>query len=210
MEKLFGIRASALKTLFVILALHIPLSGIAGYIASNDALSPLVSSAIFALIAFAVYRMAGEQAQISRFIVSSAMILQVGVLVYAFRGHPWQIDIHMYFFAALAVLGALVCWKTIVVVSGVIALHHLILNFAIPYWVFPEGGQFWRVVLHAVVVIVEAGVLIWSCKSLYSTLANAEIARKDAVAAATKAEDLLTQNEELRIQRQIEREQYTR
>ncbi|MHC8492224.1 methyl-accepting chemotaxis protein [Thalassospira sp. SM2505] len=210
MEKLLEIRANALRALFVILALHIPLSGIAGYIASNDAVSPAIASAVFAVIAFVIYRMAGEQAQISRFIVSSAMILQVGVLVYAFRGHPWQIDIHMYFFAALAVLGALVCWKTIVVVSGVIALHHLILNFAVPYWVFPEGAQFWRVVLHAVIVIVEAGVLIWSCKSLYNTLANAETARTEAVEAAKAAEDLLAQNEQLRKQRQIERDQFKR
>lgn len=210
MEKLLEIRANAIKTLFVILALHIPLSGIAGYVASSDAWSPLIASAVFAAVAFVIYRLAGTQAQVTRFVVASAMILQVGVLVYAFRGHHWQIDVHMYFFAALAVLGALVCWKTIVVVTGVIALHHLILNFAVPYWVFPEGGQFWRVVLHAVVVIVEAGVLIWSCKSLYTTLANAETARNEAVKAATAAEDLLAQNEQLRKQRQVEREQFKR
>ena len=210
MEKLLEIRANAIKTLFVILALHIPLSGIAGYVASSDAWSPLIASAVFAAVAFVVYRLAGTQAQVTRFVVASAMILQVGVLVYAFRGHHWQIDVHMYFFAALAVLGALVCWKTIVVVTGGIALHHLILNFAVPYWVFPEGGQFWRVVLHAVVVIVEAGVLIWSCKSLYTTLANAETARNEAVKAATAAEDLLAQNEQLRKQRQVEREQFKR
>lgn len=208
MEKLLEIRANALKALFVILALHIPLSGIAGYVASSDPTSPLIASAIFAIIAYGVYRIAGEQAQVSRFIVSSAMILQVGVLVYAFRGHHWQIDIHMYFFAALAVLGALVCWRTIVVVTGVIALHHLILNFAVPAWVFPEGAQFSRVILHAVVVIVEAGVLIWSCRSLYSTLANAETARKEAEEAAKAAEDLLAQNEQLREQRRAERERF--
>lgn len=208
MEKLLEIRANALKALFVIIALHIPLSGIAGYFASSDAMSPLMASAVFAIIAFAVYRVAGEQAQISRFMVASAMILQVAVLVYAFRGHHWQIDIHMYFFAALAVLGALVCWKTIVVVAGVIALHHLVLNFAVPAWVFPEGGQFARVVLHAVIVIVEAGVLIWSCKSLYSTLANAEAARAQAQDAAKAAEDFLAQNEQLRAQRRAERERF--
>ena len=210
MEKLLEIRANALKALFVILSLHIPLSGVAGYIANEDVMSPLIASAVFAAVAYLVYRMAGAQAQVSRFVVSSAMILQVGVLVYALRGHSWQIDMHMSFFAALAVLGALVCWRTIIVVSGVIALHHLILNFAVPYWVFPEGGQFWRVVLHAVVVIVEAGVLIWSYKSLYSTLSNAEAARSEALKAATAAEDLLAQNEQLRKQTDIERAQFKR
>lgn len=210
MEKLVEIRANAIKALFVILAIHIPLSAVAGYFASNDAVSPLIASAIFAAVAFVVCRAAGPQAQISRFIVSSAMILQVAVLVYAFRGHEWQIDIHMYFFAALAVLGALVCWKTIVVATGVIALHHLILNFVVPYWVFPEGADFFRVVLHAVVVIVEAGVLVWSCKSLYSTLAHADIARSEAEEAAKSAQDLLAQNEQLRKQRNIERDNFKR
>jgi methyl-accepting chemotaxis protein len=210
MEKLVEIRANAIKALFVILAIHIPLSAVAGYFASSDAVSPLIASAIFAAVAFVVCRAAGPQAQISRFIVSSAMILQVAVLVYAFRGHEWQIDIHMYFFAALAVLGALVCWKTIVVATGVIALHHLILNFVVPYWVFPEGADFFRVVLHAVVVIVEAGVLVWSCKSLYSTLAHADIARSEAEEAAKSAQDLLAQNEQLRKQRNIERDNFKR
>lgn len=210
MEKLFEIRANALKALFVILTVHIPLSGVAGYVAGNDAVSPLIASAVFAALAYVVYRMAGPQAQVSRFIVASAMILQVGVLVYAFRGHAWQIDIHMYFFAALAVIGALVCWRTIVVVAGVIALHHLTLNFVVPYWVFPEGGAFFRVVLHAVIVIVEAGVLIWSCKSLYTTLANAETVRNEAEQTAKSAQDLLAQNEELRKQRKIERDNFKR
>ncbi|WP_417829614.1 methyl-accepting chemotaxis protein [Thalassospira sp.] len=210
MEKLIEIRANAIKALFALLAVHIPLSAIAGYIANGDAVSPLIASAVFAAFAFVICRVAGQQAQMTRFIVSSALILQVGVLVYAFRGHEWQIDIHMYFFAALAVLGALVCWKTIVVSAGVVALHHLVLNFAVPYWVFPQGGDFFRVVLHAVIVIVEAGVLIWSCKSLYTTLENGEVARNEAEQAAKSAQDLLAQNERMREQRKIERNNFKR
>ncbi len=210
MEKLIEIRANAIKALFALLAVHIPLSAIAGYIANGDAVSPLIASAVFAAFAFVICRVAGQQAQMTRFIVSSALILQVGVLVYAFRGHAWQIDIHMYFFAALAVLGALVCWKTIVVSAGVVALHHLVLNFAVPYWVFPQGGDFFRVVLHAVIVIVEAGVLIWSCKSLYTTLENGEVARNEAEQAAKSAQDLLAQNERMREQRKIERNNFKR
>jgi methyl-accepting chemotaxis protein len=189
---------------------HIPLSAIAGYFASDDAVSPMIASAVFAVIALVVCRAAGSQAQISRFIVASALMLQVATLVYAFRGHEWQIDMHMYFFASLAVLGALVCWKTIIVAAGVVALHHLTLNFAVPFWVFPEGADFFRVVLHAVIVIVEAAVLIWSCKSLYQTLANAETARNQAEQAAKSAQDLLSQNEQLRKQRQIERDNFKR
>ncbi len=208
MEKLSEIRARATQALLVILLIHVPLSGIAGYVASDDAVSPLIASAIFAIIAYVTYRFADAHAPISRFMIATALMLQVSVLVYAFRGHHWQIDIHMYFFATLAVLGSLVCWRTIVVASVVVAAHHLILNFALPFWVFPDGGQFFRVVLHAVIVVAEAGVLIWSCVRLYGALADAEKATSHAEDAARRAEDLLVQNEQMRAQRQAERARF--
>lgn len=205
MEKLKDVRARAKQTLLIILLIHVPLSAIAGYFASGDAVSPLVASAVFAIVAYVTNRFADTHAPISRFMIATALMLQVSVLVYAFRGHHWQIDIHMYFFATLAVLGALVCWRTIVVASVVVAAHHLILNFALPFWVFPDGGQFLRVVLHAVIVVVEAGVLIWSCIRLHGTLSNAEEATLLAEDAARRAEELLHQNEQIRAQRQAER-----
>lgn len=52
MEKLLEIRANAIKALFALLAVHIPLSAIAGYIANGDAVSPLIASAVFAAFAF--------------------------------------------------------------------------------------------------------------------------------------------------------------
>lgn len=50
-------------------------------------------------------------------------------------------------------------WRAIIAAATVTALHHLLLNFTIPFAMFPEGADFLRVVLHAVVVISEVGAL---------------------------------------------------
>ena len=208
MEKLTEIRERATQALLIILLIHVPISALAGYFASDDAVSPFIASAIFAIVAYVTHRVSGGQAPVGRFMIATALMLQVSVLVYAFRGDPWQIDIHMYFFATLAVLSALVCWRTIVVAAGVVAVHHLVLNFAVPYWVFPDGGQFFRVILHAVIVVVEAGVLLWTCLRLHTTLVDAAAATVLAENAANRAEELLRQNEQIRDQRQVERARF--
>ena len=52
-------------------------------------------------------------------------------------GHAWQIDIHMYFFAALALLVAYCDYRPILIGTAAVALHHLVLNFVLPAAVFP-------------------------------------------------------------------------
>lgn len=92
----------------------------------------------------------------------------------------WIIDMHMVFFAFLAVLTALADWRVIVAGTLVTALHHLALNFIAPAYVFPDGADLLRVVFHAVVVLVEATVLIVLCRqfeSLIDGLAAARLAQ---------------------------------
>ena len=111
-----------------------------------------------------------------------------GVAVFASQmsGHPWQIDLHMYFFATLACLVAYCDWRPIVAGTLAVALHHLILNFVVPAAIFPGGTDLGRVVLHAVILIMEAGVLIWlafQLEQLFATTAE-KTAEADAANAA--------------------------
>jgi methyl-accepting chemotaxis protein len=110
-----------------------------------------------------------------------------GVSVFAFQlaGHPWQIDMHMYFFAALAGLVAYCDYRPILAGTAAVALHHLVLNFILPAAIYPGGADFGRVVLHAVILFVEAGVLIWLAHKL-SHLFEAT-AQKTAEAEAAHA-----------------------
>jgi methyl-accepting chemotaxis protein len=102
----------------------------------------------------------------------------------------WIIDMHMVFFAFLAVLAALADWRVIVVGTLVTALHHLLLNFIAPAYVFPDGADLARVMFHAVIVLIEAAVLIVLCRqfeALIRTLLEAR--RTEAALDATRTAD---------------------
>ncbi|MCR9070868.1 MAG: methyl-accepting chemotaxis protein [Alphaproteobacteria bacterium] len=55
----------------------------------------------------------------------------------------------------------MVCTVSILVATTVVAVHHLTLSFLLPAAVFPDDASLARVVLHAVIVVGEAGALLW-------------------------------------------------
>src|ERR1700684_3995732 len=85
----------------------------------------------------------------------------VGMMLYALAGHRYQMDIHMYFFAMLAVLAGWCDWRALLANAAITAVHHLALNFLLPFAVFPDGADFIRVVIHAVIVVIETATLVW-------------------------------------------------
>ncbi|WP_422370284.1 methyl-accepting chemotaxis protein [Hoeflea sp.] len=121
----------------------------------------------------------GIATQISTALAHAA---SVALLVYAFSGSPLQVDIHMYFFASLAICAAWVNWRPIVAFAGLTAVHHLVLFFLIPAAVFPGTADLGRVAMHAVILVLEAGALI----ALGHSLAAA-FARNDRVMEETRA-----------------------
>jgi methyl-accepting chemotaxis protein len=120
----------------------------------------------------------------------------VSLLVAAMGGgdpaQSFQIDAHMYFFAALAILAGWVDWRALVAFSAVVAVHHLFLNFMMPLMVFPGGKNFLRVVLHAGIVVLETGALIWLTARIQATFAAAINAVDEANAARDESERLKT------------------
>jgi methyl-accepting chemotaxis protein len=136
--------------------------------------------------------LAGGAAQ--RLFLAVAMMLTVSCVLGTMQGHPWQVDIHMYFFATLAMLVAFCDWRAILAATVTVALHHLILNFTLPGLVYPGGGAVGRVVLHAVIVLIEAGVLILVGRYLIQALTKAEQALTTAN-EATEAARAASQHE---------------
>ncbi len=120
----------------------------------------------------------------TRMVTSMANAATVAILVFAFQGSPLQIDLHMYFFASLAICAAWIDWRAIIGYAGLVAAHHLLLYVAMPLAVFPGDSDFSRVVLHAVVLIVQSIVLI----ALTSAVVKAFDVSDKAVADAVKAE----------------------
>jgi len=120
--------------------------------------------------------------------LGALLMAQVSLLVAGLQGHAWQSDMHMAYFAALAVLAGFCDWRTIAIATVAVALHHLTLNFLLPAAVFPGAGSLGRVMVHAVILVVEAGVLILSTRNLEALFAGLEQRAEEARQALAAAE----------------------
>ncbi len=217
--KLVDIRLRALGLSIIFLWVHVPLVAAAAWAVGNDVVMPTAVMVAVALAATLDWKRApaGASAPLT---VSVAMALTVSILVFALSGHRWQIDMHMYFFAVLGLTAAFVDWRSILAYAVVVALHHLTLNFALPAAVFPDGGEFLRVVFHAVIVVVQTAAMIAivsvirrgidSAENALVTARDAEAARMLAAkeaedsrvrAAEAREQDALAASEERRQQR---------
>jgi len=133
-----------------------------------------------------------------------SLALTPAVLVYMLSGHVWQLDAHMYFFAALAMTIAFKSVRATLIATTTIALHHLILNFALPYAVFPQGTDFLRVVFHAVVVIVETAVIVTTILGLLKNDAEIMAESRAAQLALEEAKVAKAKQEEIERQMRVE------
>jgi methyl-accepting chemotaxis protein len=124
----------------------------------------------------------------SRATVAASLCAMPAVLVFELDGLPWQVDAHMAFFATLAVCATLLDWQAILAGAGMVALHHLMLNFLLPELVFPGGGDIARVLFHAVVLVFEAAALIWIIDRASRAIGTAEAASAATLASTKQRE----------------------
>jgi methyl-accepting chemotaxis protein len=177
------LRETASKALLAVLWLHVPICVIIGMMRGADWLLPTALMVTMALAATLSWRAAGNGLS-TRLIFAVALMGGVSVLAFQLAGHPWQIDMHMYFFAALACLVAYCDYRPIIAGTVAVALHHLALNFILPAAIYPGGADFGRVVLHAVILVIEAGVLIWLAHKLSQLFETAALKTAEAEAAS--------------------------
>src|ERR1700761_6894688 len=183
------LRETTSRTLLGLLWLHVPICLAIGLMRGTDWVSPLVLMAIMAGAATLSWRMAGNELS-TRLVIAVALMGDVSIFTYQLAGHPWQIDMHMYFFAALACLVAFCDYRPIAAGTIAVALHHLSLNFILPAAIYPGGADFGRVVFHAAILLMEAGVLIWlavKLANLFETTARKTAEAEIAGAAEAHA-----------------------
>ncbi|MCJ2028171.1 methyl-accepting chemotaxis protein [Methylobacterium sp. J-043] len=180
-----SLRRAASRGLIGLLWLHVPFNvAVAAALGNPTAAQGLMTFGL-AAAATTTWRLNGDGLA-TRLTVSVAMVGMVALLLDAASGHSWQLDLHMYFFAALAVLSAYCDWRVLLTAAGATALHHLGLNLLLPAAVYPDGADLGRVVLHAVIVVLETAVLVWlsvQLASLFSVSARS-LAAADAARAA--------------------------
>src|SRR6202041_814922 len=112
--------------------------------------------------------------------IAITLIGQTSLLVLAFSGHPWQVEMHFYYFAVLAMLSGFCDWRVLALAAGLVSLHHLSLNFILPDAVYPSGSDLLRVSVHAVIVVIEVAMLIFIGQTIRSAFSTAAEARQRA------------------------------
>jgi methyl-accepting chemotaxis protein len=149
--------------------LHVPLIAAVAAVLSGPAISLAVAATALAT-AVTILWITAPDARSTRVLISIVAVGMVSLLLAATRGSAWQIDVHMYYFAMLAILAAYCDIEMILAAAAVIALHHLTLNFLAPALVFPGGTNVSRVLLHAVIVLAETSALAWMCLEVAAKL----------------------------------------
>lgn len=125
------------------------------------------------------------------YVLSFCFVAHCILFTASMTGHAWQLDTHMLFFAVLAIVSTLANPKALIFATVLVALHHISFSFVLPKMVYPGGdliSNLERTVLHAVIVLLEAGVLLISLLKSKAADEALEHQRQAAQAQAQAAE----------------------
>lgn len=175
-----------------------------------DELPKLLLASTLVIAAFATSFWIKERiGATTRVVTSIANGAMVAILVAVFEGSPLQIDLHMYFFATLAICAAWVDWRAIVGYVILVALHHTLFYVAIPSAVFPGESDFSRVILHAGVLLLQCGSLIALTHLMVKAFIASDKAVEDSVNAEAKTREIseaAKAADEIRTRERLQRE----
>jgi methyl-accepting chemotaxis protein len=185
-----GLRNAAEKGLIGLLWSAVPVAALVALGRGLGWIWPVM--AVAAALVPTLSRVAGKGAstQATRFAVAVSLVWAVSIFLAELSGHPWQTDVHMAYFAVCALLAAFCDPLALVVATVAVALHHLGLNFLASTLVYPGGEDVFRVVFHAVILVLETGTLIWlalTLQSLFRVAAERQAEAETARAAETAA-----------------------
>ncbi len=182
-DDLTRIRQMASRLMVPLLWLHVPVIGLVAWLSGNDWTSACELAILIDAVMTGAWKL-HPTAKSTRLTIAVTYIAMVSLIVVGAKSSYLQIDAHMYFFAALAIL-AVYCDRDVVLAgAGAIAVQHLVMNFLAPALIFPGGGNLTRVLLHAAVVILETIALVWIIEQINTALSQAAARLADSVAAA--------------------------
>jgi methyl-accepting chemotaxis protein len=177
------------KVLVALSALHVvPLIVIAA-LRGFDVASAAVAAIAFAAVPALLYRLQRPIIVVA-YSLAVGLVGQTSLLVFLMKGHPWQIEMHFYYFAVLAMIAGFCGWRVVTLAAGLIAVQHLVLNWLMPEAIYSGGGDFQRVLVHAWVVVVESGMLIATgtiIRKAFGELDKTRIAAEHSAAALERA-----------------------
>ncbi|WP_395332633.1 methyl-accepting chemotaxis protein [Novosphingobium sp. BL-8H] len=190
MNQLEDLRSKGARGLLIVCWLSV-LVTLGGLPFAQTGLAPVVAAVLITIVPTLLVLGGGNGAQ-ARMTLGITLPLYPAILLWQWSGREWMLDLHMIFFAAIAMLAILADWRPILAAAAITAAHHLLTNFVAPTLVFPNGGELGRVILHAVVVVLETAVLVMIAARLETLIleqaaAHAERERVQEAAARERA-----------------------
>jgi len=95
----------------------------------------------------------------ARLIIGATMPVFPAIGLAQSAGEPWMTDLHMPFFAMIALIALLADWRAIMTGALVVAIHHLSFSILAPSLVFTGTSDIARALFHAGILTIEAGGL---------------------------------------------------
>ncbi len=198
MKDLAYLRIYGLRSLAGIAAANAAVLGAAAVIGGQLLIAALSLANTLPLIHFALRSDGGTAARMT---AGLTFPLHAALALVLAAGSSWQLDMHMLFFAYLAMLAILADWRVILIAAAVTAAHHLTLNFVASHLVFDGGPDILRVLFHALVVIIETGALMVLCQRVEALVIG--LADSQRQQTAIEQASAARQEEQLASQRAV-------
>lgn len=198
-------RRNAMLRLLQFSAICVPLTtGISWAAGNGFGIAPMLS---LAFLGMSLMSLGGVEAT-ARLGVGLGLIGQSVAFTAAFANHPWQVDAHMSFFAAMAMLISVADVSVILAALGLIVVHHLSFGILWPVLVYPTVDIIQntaRTLFHGFVVLVETAVMILTVRSRLQLNTESEARNAELTAAMATAEHATRQAEAARMTAEGER-----
>ncbi|MEL6107865.1 MAG: methyl-accepting chemotaxis protein [Planctomycetota bacterium] len=110
----------------------------------------------------------------SKSVVLGITFMLLGGLLVHFGQGPSQLELHFYFFAALALLATFANPTPVVVAAAVVSVHHLVLWLVIPGSLLNYDAPFWILSLHAVFVVIAASGSCFMSRTIHDSFIGLE------------------------------------
>ena len=123
MTRLETMRQKAQLALTISIGAGVVVYGLAAvFVAPGRLLTGLVLLGLVAAAAIFTWR-ASPNTVASRCTTAASVMAFPAAITYMMQGQSWQIDMHMVFFASLAVTAAMIDWRAILAAAAVTAVH---------------------------------------------------------------------------------------
>lgn len=182
------------RLLIALTWLHLPILALMSWMNGKPTLL-IASSALLGALLPTYFFYARRSIAVVGFALALALVGETSLSVYIYSGHPWQVEMHFYYFVVLAMLSGFCDWRIMLVSAAVIAAHHFTLDLFFPAAVYPGGANFLRVLAHSAFVAVETGVLIVIGFTIREAFANSEVALGHAEHSTIELERIASRRE---------------